>query len=217
MTASTEPRSYSLVLPPGWQRLSLGPQAEAEVRALLDVAFTGVPRDRAAPFRRELEKILLAQVAKARAEHGLDLYLPVRGTRGRPVPASFVVAHVVPDQLSADSAADVATVELLAALLDGRAADGGRLDVEVAGAPAVRIEDVQAPSLRPPFEVERPSRRVHYVVPVPGGGAGLLMVSFSTALTEAPTGSDGRVEPRLSDALVDLFDAVMTTLRWRHA
>lgn len=127
MTVATGPRSYSLVLPPGWQRLCLGPRAEAEVRALLDAAFEGVPRDRAAPFRGELKKSLLLQVTRAREQHGLDLYLPVLG------------------------------------------------------------------------------------------GEGLLLVSFCTLVTETPAGPDGTPEPRLSDALVDLFDAIMTTLRWRHA
>ena len=211
-TPTDPPRSYDVLLPPGWQRLPVGAGATAAVREILDHAFQDVPADSAGPFRAELEKMLLGQIERARRQHGLDLYLPVGGARDRPVAASFLVSHLPPPELPGNPI-DTA-VEVMAELAgdsNGRATS----PVAVAGMPALRMDRVAAPDLRPPLGVERPSRRVHYVVPVPGGG-GFLVVAFSTVVSEPSTGADGAPEPLLSDALVDLFDAVMSTLRWRY-
>lgn len=207
------PRSYTVLLPPGWQRLPVGQGGHEAIRAVLDHTFRNVPPDTAGPFRCELEKVLLAQLEQARRQHGLDLYLPVGGLRGRPVAASFIVSHLPPANLSGD--ADEVAVQVMTELADGDARSAAE-PVNVAGMPALRTDRLAAPELRPPFGVERTSRRVHYVVPVPEGG-GFLVVAFSTVASEPSTDADGRPEPLLSDALVDLFDAVMTTLRWRHA
>lgn len=211
-TAATEaPRSYAVLLPPGWQRLPVDDGAPAAVRSILDGAFADVPRDTAAPFRAELEKALLRQLEQARRQHGLDLYLPVGGLRGRPVAASFVVSHLPPPDLPGDP------VEAAAEVLAELAGDSGAPaePLAVGGMPALRVDRLTVPDVRPPFGIERPSRRVHYVVPVPAGG-GFLVVVFSTVVSEPSTGPGGEAEPLLSDALVDMFDAVMTTFRWRY-
>ena len=233
-----------MLLPPGWQRVPVGDGAGPVIRSILDDAFAEVPRDTAAAFRGQLEKALLAQVEQARRESGIDLYLPVGGLRGRPIAASFIVSHLPPPdgpgdplELAAEVVAQLAEgaptgkpgldderpVEQDPAASrqadDGSAgrADEGLAPTElltVAGVPSVRLDRRAEPDLRPLFGVERPSRRITYVVPVPGG-AGFVMVAFSTLVTEPSVGPDGAPEPLLSDALVSLFDAVMTTFRWR--
>ncbi len=235
------PRSYSVLLPPGWQRVPVDDGARQVLRSILDEAFADVPRDTAAPFRGELEKALLAQVDSARRENGIDLYLPVGGLRGRPIAASFVVSHLPPPdgpgdpvELAAEVVAQLAeSAPAGEPVADGSAGgdDAGARErtggagqaedglaptelVTVAGMPSVRLDRQEQPQLRPLFGVERPSRRITYVVPVPGG-AGFVLVAFSTLVSEPSAGPDGAPEPLLSDALVTLFDAVMTTFRWR--
>lgn len=208
MAAAT---SYRLLLPPGWRQLPLDDTAEQVVDGLLAEQFAALPRDSVTPYRLEVRKMLLSQVAAAREARALDLYLPFEAQRGRPAAASFVVAHVAADPEGPGGGEDVAG--LLAALVQ----EQGSAPVQVGDRPAVRTEVVVAPE---PGDREGPlsrsSRRVTYQVAVPGGG--WLLVSFSTLVLEerdhptAPGRPDG---PRFDDVLVDLFDAIVSTLRWK--
>ena len=91
-------------------------------------------------------------------------------------------------------------------LLSGdTAADMDVSSGEVDGAMAVRRERVE------PAAADRgagmASRRVDYFLAVPGDPARWFVAAFSTV---------GAGDPRddLADALVDWFDALMTTFRW---
>jgi hypothetical protein len=51
------------------------------------------------------------------------------------------------------------------------------------------------------------SRRVDYVLPVPGIPGDWLVIAFSTL-------GDGRPEGQFTRLLVELFDAIVSTFRW---
>jgi hypothetical protein len=200
VTTQTEsavtPNSYTLVLPPGWIRVSLGGTMDAAVKDIADRMFAHLPRDAYPQRRREMEDMLRDMVRQARATNGIDLYLPVEEMHGLSVPASFVVGGAaLPDRLD-----DLDTLGLLGAL----AADGRLVDID--GSSGVRTERIQ------PAEPERgasaASRRVDYAFPIPGDTRRWLTVAFST-----PGGGDPT--DQVADVLVELFDAMMATFEWR--
>lgn len=210
-------RSYSLVLPEGWRRLPVRDDSEPVLRSLVDEAFADLPRDRAAPFRAEVLKALRAQLTAARTAAALDLYLPVVGVGGRPAAASFVVSH-----LPTPPGEEVGASEIADVLVDSHHGTDTAVRAEaIGGQEAVRLDWVEPPDLRadePLTSLDRSTRHVDYVVPVPQG-AGHLLISFSTAVLldqDSPTSSPNP-QARFDDLLVSLFDAVVATLRWRTA
>jgi hypothetical protein len=81
--------------------------------------------------------------------------------------------------------------------LAGRARENHGLDLYL---PTERMHGVT---------VEHGSRRVDYVLPVPADPDRWVVVSFSTLGSGDPNGELARL-------LVELFDAMMTTFRWRR-
>lgn len=73
------------------------------------------------------------------------------------------------------------------------------------GVAAVRIERTAAPD--PDREIEFGSRRVDYVIPVPGQPEQWLIAAFSTLGSGDPDGEHARL-------LAGLFDAIMSTFGW---
>ncbi|MFE7671681.1 hypothetical protein ACFU5N_05620 [Streptomyces albidoflavus] len=201
------PVGYTLIPPPGWELVPLREGTDDALRALVDTAVHDLPeelpRDRRTEARLALHKELNQAVRQAREAHAHSLYLPVRRVRGHLLAASFVVS----ERLAAPGAGprDDLAAGLLRAPGAGREAEA----TEVDGTEGVRTEGVVAAD--PARGVEAESRHVDYVFPVPGPERGRwVTVSFS-----ALTGDGARSE--LADALVGLFDAVMTTFRWRYA
>lgn len=205
MTDSRTPaRGYALLLPPGWRRIPVH-DAEPTINDILDQSFAGLPTDRYGPFRAELHRMLRDQVVAARDADGIDLYLPVETMRGTPVAASFVVSHVPP---GGQRPQDV--------LVSLAASDSDAVPAEVAAEPALRTERVVDADPGRQYGLDVPSRRVHYVVPVPGDG-GWLILAFSAAVTAHSLPVDATDEVlTLTDVLVELFDAIVTTLRWSN-
>jgi hypothetical protein len=199
-TGTGSPTGYALVLPPGWVRVPLRSGTDEVLAGILDRTFAGLPADRYGPLRSELEGRLRRQVRTARANGGLDLYLPVERVHGATLAASFVVAEVSFDDERAPAPA------VLAALL-GK--DGDESVVTVGGTVAVRSQRTTVAAPRDEDELPG-SRRVEYLVPVPGDGRRWVTLAFSTV---APSG-DGPDD--LAGVLTDLFDAVVTTFRWEH-
>ncbi|MGH3874368.1 MAG: hypothetical protein ACRDSR_23185 [Pseudonocardiaceae bacterium] len=203
MTAVTEPAppdhqasaptGYTVVLPPGWSRIPLRRGTEQTITRILDRSFAGLARDRVATLRHELRGRLRELAERAREHGGLDLYVPTERMHGVTAAASFVVA-----EMSLDSAQQGDPARLAAQLL---ADDAHTTAVDVAATVATRAEYLVA------ADAERGdgSRRVDYVLAVPGDLGRWVVVSFSTL------GSGD-----LAQLLVELFDAVMTTFRWRH-
>ncbi len=194
---------YRLVLPPGWRRIPVRSGSAEVIRQILDERIAALPRnlprDRVAKARAELEGRLRRQIAAARQASAVDLYLPVDLMHGALVGASFLVSE---GPYGAGAGLDADPMMVVASLA---AQGGGASLAAVGGVPAVRTE--RAAPADPAREIELGSRRVDYVVPVPGRPGRWLMVAFSTV-------GGGDPADEYADILVELFDAMMTTFRW---
>ncbi|WP_050760906.1 hypothetical protein [Aeromicrobium marinum] len=203
MTATAQAEGYLLAVPPPWRRIPLDAGAESAIAGIVDdVAERHTPRgvspDEVGPRKRELVRELMTQVARARDNGGVDLYLPLDAIHGYTVQASFVVSRVVPDaNLSVDEIPQV-----MASLLR----DGATRPATVADTVWVRRE--RAVPRGEDDAVD--SVRVEYFTAVPGQARSWVLVSFSSvgAPIVGPAGE--------GNMLVELFDAVMTTWRWRY-
>lgn len=200
-TPSAHGTGFRLVLPPGWVRIPLRQDSDQAIDAILEPKFAGLPTDRYGPVRAELRKRILAQVATARANHGIDLYLPIEQIGGVTVAAS-VVAGIVGFPASESATAEDVLVQLAART------EGARV-TEVDGAGAVRSERVVPAEDGGDDARGFGSRRVDYVAAIPDESDRWLTLSFSTLADGDPTGP-------VADLLVELFDAIVGTLRWVH-
>jgi hypothetical protein len=195
---------YRLVLPPGWCRIPLRSGTSAAIRKMLNEKFAHLPRDTVAPYRIEIERRLKQQAAQARADGGVDMYFPVETSALGPLPASFAVSEIRLDPPS--EAAGNADPSLVVAALAADAIDapGSRI-VDLDGASGMRTEEIAAAA--PGAEFAYASRRVKYIVPMPGTPGRWLLVAFATPGAADPAG-------RLASLLIELFDAIMGTFRW---
>lgn len=196
---------YTLVIPPGWSRIPLRDGTAEAVKKIADDAAerisSDVPRDKLIEARLELHRRLNEVVKDAQRRDGLDLYLPVEPLRGHITSASFIVAKV--DTSLRDG---VTRQEVLSHLVSDY---DFTEPVDVHDTAGVRGERVL--EANPAKGVEVPSRHVDYILPVPstaGPDSEWIVVSFSTI-------GDGNPQGKFSDILVELFDALMTTFRWR--
>ncbi|MGW3287878.1 hypothetical protein ACWDR3_24935 [Streptomyces sp. NPDC001002] len=212
--STSPPTGYRLLLPSDWVQVPLRQgDAEESVRSIVTSAFSrvpaDVPRDKLTPLRLELERRLRAAVAEARKAEALELYLPMRLAGEANLGASIIVSEtLVPAHTGSDTmtgrVSDPAETALW--LLSGdMAADLNASSGEVDGALAVRRERVAPAAVDRGAELA--SRRVDYFMPVPGDPERWFVAAFSTI---------GAGDPRdeLADALVEWFDALMTTFRW---
>ncbi|MFJ1972970.1 hypothetical protein ACIO93_30370 [Streptomyces sp. NPDC087903] len=202
---------YRVLLPSQWDQVPLRNGTETAIRRILDSAFLRIPadapRDKIGPYKRELERRFRAAVAEAQRGDALDVYLPVMPTSNVNLGASIVVSErVLPRRGRSVSHAEPA--ELVVQLLSQDGAENVDLSSgEVDGALAVRREHVV--EANPRNGAELASRRVDYIVSVPDDPDRWFVTAFSTV-----GGGDPRDE--LADALVEWFDAVMVTFRWRR-
>lgn len=205
---------YALVLPPAWRRIPVRHGTRPAIRGVVDEvlrrAYADVPRDSLTPHRIDLERRLTDLAKQARSAGGVDLYLPIEYTHGVTITASFVVSQVTlpePPPDVADPAEPAAAEQADTARFVGylTSADGDAAPAEVAGGPAARKESVAAAD--PAQQIPYGSRRVDYMVPVPGQPRGMVIVAFSTI-------GDGDPEGDFAKLLVELFDAIMMTFRW---
>jgi hypothetical protein len=208
VSAETPVTGYSLVLPTGWRRIPIQHGTRAAIRAIVDEVMRRYPkdqpRDKMTPYRIELERRLSDLARRARSTGGVDLYLPIEYVHGVTITASFVVSQVnlpVPDLEQAEQAA-VDSAELVAYLTSE---EGGAAPVSVAGVNAARTESVAAPD--PAEQVPFGSRRVDYVIPLPGHPTRWMLAAFSTI-------GDGDPDGKFAKLLAELFDAIMLTFRW---
>ncbi|MFE2277931.1 hypothetical protein ACFXAE_11870 [Streptomyces sp. NPDC059454] len=211
------PAGYRLLLPSDWLQIPLRQGTTAEIeRAVAAEVFArapgDVPRDKLTPLRLEVERRLRAVVADAHRTNALEIYLPVRLAGERNLGASIVVSEArLPSRSAADGPDVVVTdpVEVAARLLSKTPGTGVDLSSgEVDGALAVRRDQVMAAD--PGRGAEMDSRRVDYLVSVPGEPGLWFMAAFSTI-----GGGDPRDD--LAEALVEWFDALMATFRWSWA
>ena len=199
---------YSLVLPTAWRRIPIQHGTRAAIRGIVDEVMRrypkDLPRDKMTPYRIELERRLSDLARRARSTGGVDLYLPIEYVHGVTITASFVVSRVtlpVPELESAEQVA-VDSAQLVAYLTSE---EGNASPVSVAGVNAARTESVAPPD--PAEQVPFGSRRVDYVIPLPGHPTWWMLAAFSTI-------GDGDPAGQFAKLLVELFDAIMLTFRW---
>lgn len=209
----SQPTGYRFLLPSDWVQIPLRQgDAEDAVREVVAAAFArvpaDVPRDRLTPLRLELDRKLRAAVADARKAKALEIYLPMRLSREINLGASIIVSEARLPSRSGPGGGDAPVsdpAEVAIQLVSGGGTDVDLSSGEVDGALAVRREDVVPAN--PSRGAEMASRRVDYFVSVPGDPSRWFVAAFSTI---------GAGDPKddLANALVEWFDALMTTFRW---
>ena len=195
---------FELVLPDGWVVLPTTPDTERLRGRAIDAIIrrflpATLPRDRAEPWRRELRKQLLAATDDASRNGARSVVLPLRRFNGATIPGSMIMT-VLEDSDPQDPE------QLLASILSDAGPDGTYL--EVGGAPAVRVAAIveQASSL---YGRKVSGQRVSYYLSHPDkpGVWGLLTFTVMAVV-------DGDVQAPETQAVVVLFDAIVSTLRW---
>lgn len=193
----TSPAGYRLVLPQDWWSVDLDPaRTAASVGALVERQWRGV--DDAPHLKAQAREQLHAQARDAREAGGLELYLSVGTLHGVPLSASLLV-----------SAQQLAQPSELGDVVDQRRRAGADVgQVNLPAGTGMRARWTQASDIGDAAQVD-PAQMpvttcVDVLLPVPHAPL-VLLLSFRTPM-----------EP-LADQLVDLFDAVTTTLRWDDA
>jgi hypothetical protein len=192
---------YAMVLPGGWRRIPVLHGTKRAITGVLDEVFgrlpPDLPRDKLMPYRLELDRRLQGMVRQGRSKGALDLYLPVEYVHGMAVPASFIVSRgTLAEAAPLDASQIVATMA-------AESPDASRVTVD--GVTGVRFERIAEPDRAQ--DMPAASRRVDYVLPVPGMPGDWLVIAFSTL-------GDGCPEGQFTRLLVELFDAIMSTFRW---
>ncbi|MEU0968431.1 hypothetical protein ABZ357_24435 [Streptomyces sp. NPDC005917] len=183
--------AFGLITPDDWYRIPLQPpdRREASISALIRRQFAGV--DDQPVLRRKAEDQLRSAAEAGVERGGLVLYLSFLEAGGIPLSASLLVSHLHEKFDSLDAVAALSgsgEVEPVTLPAAGRAARLLRRD-----------RTKESRRLGSEFQ----DTIVEYFIPVPDRDD-VLMLTFSTPL-----------EP-IADAVVELFDAVAATLRWRH-
>lgn len=208
--------SFFMVVPPGWARLPAREDDRQELAAIVRQVIANalpddLPRDRAEPLRQEMRKRLTATVVEAGDNGATAVYLPVQPVDGFTPPVSLIETEVDDES---DEAPEQVIAQLLAdALPDRRDQDDPGIR-EVDGGIAARTETVvrradpaaELPGIGDDLPVVD-DRQVVYTIPVPHRPGRWVVMSFSAISTPG-------ADERLTDALVALFDAIMTTFRW---
>jgi len=196
--------SFVMALPPGWVRLPARPESAEQLAHELDAIVAGalpddLPRDSAEPLRRQFRRQLTRTVQEAGEAGATAVYLPAAPVDGFTLPASLTESEV-------DDESESEPVVVIAQLLaDSGQLDGGLRDVN--GAAAARTEDVLTND-QPEGSWERVwTRRVVYTISVPHRPGRWLVLAFTAVYGDEPS-------ERLAGALVQLFDALVTTFRW---
>ena len=199
---------YRLVLPPGWLRLDARADAgRARLDAELDRVLPKTYQPTLAPVVAQARAQAHSALHQAREAGAIDLYLPLGGVRGIPIPASFLVtvrrfAAAPPPTLAAQGqeALAVALIANLAATMpDAQTRMMAAGPAVRSTRPVVGAASETAPAMN--------GGRVDYIWPVPGDAALWVMASFTTMRTPELPAS-------ITDQLVALFDAIMSTWRW---
>jgi hypothetical protein len=200
MTTTSE---YRLVLPTPWELVKLDATMPARVSEIVGRAVERLPRevppDQIAPHRHRLERELLKQLEAARANGGVDYYLPTDLMHGQQLNANFVVSVVVPDATTDEGLVP----KVLATLLQGE----GTRAVSVGDTVWSRRERVLERAPDDFLDARLGVRKVEYLTAVPGDHRKWVIVTFTTL-------GDGNPDSEATHLVVELFDAIMSTWRW---
>ena len=194
---------FELIVPEGWVQIPTTPDTVRLRGRIIDGVIRhhlpdSLPRDKAGPFRRMLRKELTEATDEA-ARHGArSALLPLSEFNGMRLPGSMLVTVLEDGDETEDAEA------LLASIL-ADAGDDGRY-LEIGQAPAVRVATV-VDSAR--VGRKAPSWRVSYYVSNPDAPGVWGLLTF-TVLT------DGDVEAEPVQAVVLVFDMIVSSLRWAN-
>ncbi|MFE1045120.1 hypothetical protein ACFW5S_04410 [Streptomyces olivaceus] len=211
---SASATGYRLLLPSQWAQIPLRQGTEEAVEEVLQQAYARLPADappdKIGPYKQELARRFRGSVAGARERNALDLYLPVRPVGDEEfIPgASILVTETMLPTQKGEKTRTPSNEIAVQLLTEDSPAHADLSSGEVDGALAVRREHIAAAT--PDRGVVAASRRVEYIVSVPGDPNRWFVAAFSTI-----GGGDPRDE--LAEALVEWFDAVMATFRWRRS
>ncbi|MEY9945123.1 hypothetical protein [Kitasatospora sp. GAS1066B] len=192
---------FELVLPDGWVQIPTTPDTSTLRRRVIEDVIQhhlpdSLPRDKAGPWRRMLRKELIEATDEATRQSARSVLLPLQEFSGIRLPGSMLVTVLEGEDESEDPE------QLLASILSDAGSEGTYL--EIGGAPAVRVASViDSGRLRR----KSPSWRVSYYVSNPDAPGVWGLLTF-TVLT------DGDVEAAPVQAVVLLFDMIVSTLRW---
>ncbi|MFG2226346.1 hypothetical protein [Streptomyces sp. NPDC048644] len=194
---------FELVLPDGWVQIPTTPDMTRLRGRVIDELIRhhlpdSLPRDKAGPFRRMLRKELVAATDEASRQGARSVLLPLREFNGVKLPGSMLVTVIEDGEEDEDAEA------LLASILADAGDEGSYL--EIGQAPAVRLATVVDSS---PAGRKAPSWRVSYYVSNPDAPGVWALLTF-TVLT------DGDVEAEPVQAVVMLFDMIVSTMRWAN-
>ncbi|MEU1081458.1 hypothetical protein ABZ368_14625 [Streptomyces sp. NPDC005908] len=188
------PKDYILVVPDGWFKLPLDPEArDRSIVALAERQFSGM--DNAPHLKEQVMRELQKTAKDAYQAGGIELYLSTLTIGSLPLSSSLLVSFPMPGTMP--SSANVHTV---AETLRRSDADITLVTLTAAGK-AVREFRTDAASPSTQLGNELPTTTVKYYVPIPAADEWLIM-SFATPL-----------DP-LAKQMVGLFDAVADTLHW---
>ncbi|GIF19596.1 hypothetical protein BJ973_006641 [Actinoplanes tereljensis] len=192
---------FELIVPEGWVHVPTLPELrrvrartiEAIVRhALPDT----LPRDKAGPWRRMLNRDLTDATDQAERQGARAVVLPVTEMHGMRMPGTLLLSVIEDDGEPQDPRS------VLNSILAEAGPDGMALEID--GCPAARVRQVVDSQ---PIKRKAPAVRVNYYVAAPGAPGVWGVLTFTVL-------SDGDVEADPVQAIVLLFDAVVTTLRW---
>lgn len=192
-----------LIVPPGWVQIPTTPDTTKLRRRIIDdlihhYAPASLPRDKVGPWRTMLRKELVAATEDAARNNARSVLLPLQEFAGFRLPGSLLVAVVENEEETEAEDSERLLAELLA-----DAGDDGRY-VEIGGAPAVRVAAVTNSDR---IKRKTPSWRVSYYVSNPDAPGVWGLLSF-VVLT------DGDVDAEPVQAVLLVFDAVVSTLKW---
>lgn len=173
LTPQSEPITYSFDMGSEWSRIRLDDNAESDVKALLDVAFAGIPPEAAEQVRGTLTAQFSTQIAAARRRRGVDLYIPTPKAHAQRIPAAAILAAevVIPTPVELDPAAVVARVMATSQVAHAGSIGGSpavRLDHSLADAEAEDVAEAEAAQTDAGHPITGPANlRIEYVIAVP--------------------------------------------------
>lgn len=206
---------FVMAIPPGWTRFPARPEDRADLEAIVDAVVknssaASAPRDSSTPFIERARRQLLDTVGQAGENGAIAVYLPTTSVDGFMPPVSLIESEVH------DEAEDTPEVVVGRLLSESgqlersnpdKVTSSGVRDID--GALAARIEDAHSRVRTLTGVPDLDNRQVTYTINAPHHRAVWVVLSYSVV-------ADPDSDSQIVTALVTLFDALVSTLRWVH-
>jgi hypothetical protein len=214
-------RYYNFVLPPGWVRLDLRGELAGQAQHFADVMLAEADPTRKQELSRTLQGQVLKVAQQAKQDGVLDLVLPAMMVDGSVFNASFAImpfdpgdgldpVEVLAGIAAADSTASLVEIRDLVALrtLEREAAEAEQLRASVVEAALAAGAQPDASGSESVALPQAWSRRVRYFLGDPARPDGWVIVAFAALEV------DSDESRQFTDALVELFDEIVLTVRF---